>query len=667
MQFQIKKVIIWPKKVDFGPRIVSFRENSVNVITGESRTGKSAVIPIIDYCLGASKCAIPVDTIRNACCWFGVLAQVEGAEWLFARKGPDQHESTGEMFVESGASVSIPDVIASGNTTADAMKQSLNELAGLTDLPMAQRTEGFIKGSRPSFRDLVSFVFQPQNVVANSDVLFFKTGQTEYRQRLKQIFPYALGSINAQTLVLMHQHVELEKELKRKELELKTVTAVSVRWRGEVASLLDQAVKYGLLHADIPLPGSWAEQVRLLKDVAATAIEESNATAVSNITETARRLRELHNREAAVSYQVGTLQSRLSSMATLGDSIGQYLGSLQTRSDRLALSDWLAERVAPDRPCPFCGETSERAKQELQLLAESARRYGHEAAKLAKVPPIMDRERLAVTEQLKALTEELAVIQRRRRDLEQSSEAARHAAYTSKERYRFVGALQEGLKTYQEIGVDAGLVAEVNALKERVSALRSQIHAADEKERTKRALQQVNSNAGRIITGLDSEWPNAPIEVMIDDLTVRITKMQRHDYLWEMGSGSNWLSYHIAATLALHQHFLNTPRCPVPSFQIYDQPSQVYFPKTPPSGNGSTETGEHVGKDVDIEAVRKIFATLSAFLTGIHPIGFQIIVMDHAPTHLWANLENVNTVEEWIGGRSLVPTEWLAGEGAAGS
>ena len=34
---------------------------------GASKTGKSAVIPIIDYCLASGKCSIPVGTIRRAC------------------------------------------------------------------------------------------------------------------------------------------------------------------------------------------------------------------------------------------------------------------------------------------------------------------------------------------------------------------------------------------------------------------------------------------------------------------------------------------------------------------------------------------------------------------------------------------------------------------------
>lgn len=67
MKFTINSVILWPRKDGYSPRFLPFKSEAVNIITGASRTGKSALIPIIDYCLGSDKCTIPVDIIRNAC------------------------------------------------------------------------------------------------------------------------------------------------------------------------------------------------------------------------------------------------------------------------------------------------------------------------------------------------------------------------------------------------------------------------------------------------------------------------------------------------------------------------------------------------------------------------------------------------------------------------
>jgi hypothetical protein len=50
-------------------RILPLRVGGVNIITGESRTGKSALIDIVDYCLGRNPCNIPVGPIRDTVAW----------------------------------------------------------------------------------------------------------------------------------------------------------------------------------------------------------------------------------------------------------------------------------------------------------------------------------------------------------------------------------------------------------------------------------------------------------------------------------------------------------------------------------------------------------------------------------------------------------------------
>ncbi|MCD9150135.1 DUF3732 domain-containing protein, partial [Pseudophaeobacter sp. MA21411-1] len=62
----------------------------------------------------------------------------------------------------------------------------------------------------------------------------------------------------------------------------------------------------------------------------------------------------------------------------------------------------------------------------------------------------------------------------------------------------------------------------------------------------------------------------------------------------------------MSISLALQRFFLKTPSHPVPGFLIYDQPSQVYFPK----GVHADEV-EPEWRDEDVEGVRKVFAAVS--------------------------------------------------------
>jgi hypothetical protein len=142
----------------------------------------------------------------------------------------------------------------------------------------------------------------------------------------------------------------------------------------------------------------------------------------------------------------------------------------------------------------------------------------------------------------------------------------------------------------------------------------------------------------------------------VADLTIKVIRGTRSDYLWEIGSGANWLAYHVATTLALQEFFLNVPHHFVPGLLVYDQPSQVYFPK-----RTAREDPEEpvVWRDQDVVAVRKVFALLGVKARAAKG-RLQIIVLDHAGEDVWGSLDGVVLTEEWRDGRALVPTEWYS-------
>jgi len=163
MKAKIIKVILWPKRRDKKPREVKFDlSGNVNVITGQSQTGKSSIISIIDYCLGSEKCTIPVGEIRNAAEWFAVvlLLQIARKKWqiLLARRNPGLDSQSGEMYLDEGTSVHIPESLE-GNTHRDAVVNRLNQLAELPSLTLSGSDESTFAG-RLSFRDTAAFQFQ---------------------------------------------------------------------------------------------------------------------------------------------------------------------------------------------------------------------------------------------------------------------------------------------------------------------------------------------------------------------------------------------------------------------------------------------------------------------------------------------------------------------------
>lgn len=68
MTFYIKKIVLWLKNGD--TRILKFKNDKVNVITGNSKTGKTAILEIIDYCLCGSDSNISYEHIGENVLWY---------------------------------------------------------------------------------------------------------------------------------------------------------------------------------------------------------------------------------------------------------------------------------------------------------------------------------------------------------------------------------------------------------------------------------------------------------------------------------------------------------------------------------------------------------------------------------------------------------------------
>ena len=659
MYLQIREIVLWPRNPNFEPRRLQFQLGKVNIISGASRTGKSAVIPIIDYCLGAGTCSIPVKTIRKYCEWFGVVVATAQGDKLLARREPGAQRSTDDMYLlEAERILDIPRRIAK-NTNADAVKRLLDELAGLSKLDFSGGEESTGFDGRPSFRDLAAFTFQPQNVVANPDVLFFKANTYEHREKLRKIFPYVLGAV---TPTLMAKQFELgraRQELRRKERELKDAQEVSARWLADLRAKFSEAQELGLA-AKPEQELSRGQMIERLEEVVART-DLTLSVSTSTISDALRELSGLEVEEREVSRELTTLRHRLSEMNRMRVGVDQYQDALALQRGRLQLSSWLVSHTDDEADCPMCGSHTDSAKRKLAVLSERLREVEADAGVDKEVPAAFDRELQRVTEEVGQATERLRSVQIRKRALAGRSDEARQRQFAAQRAERFVGNLESALDLHRRLGSDSELVDEVVRLKERVRQLEAELREQDVEARKRRALHAISNNAGRLLPHLDVESPNDPISLEINDLTIKVRGTERDDYLSEIGSGSNWLSYHLAVLLALHQFFLSQRKGPVPAFLVLDQPSQVYFPKrimARPEDEEVEEVEEPQLRDEDVDAVRQAFEVMGRVALDAKG-GLQLIVLDHASRDVWGDIDGVVGLPEWRNGVKLVPMAWL--------
>lgn len=656
MDFQIKKLILWPKKEQYDFKEIEFKLNQINIITGASRTGKSAIIPIIDYCLGSGSCYIPVKTIRNACSWFGILISSDDREILLARKEPGLQKSTDDMFLQEGKTVEIPTKIVK-NTTRQNVKRFLDEAAKLSFLGIDADTDNQFFG-RPSFRDLMAFCFQPQSIVANANTLFYKADTTEHRTKLINIFPYILGAVTPEILAKRQQINDLTRDLNRKQRDLQKLKDVSEKWKIEINGWVSLAQEYGIISSELSIEDlSFDAQVDLLKDLISKNPTNANIDS-EKIIAASHEMIELRKEENSIAMELAKSKSRYTEMSQLFDSMDTYRNSLSIQVERLNISKWLRSLGEQNGACPICGSTNVK-NSILENLYINLEKLEDEAGYTKTIPAAFEREYENAKKEIGKLSERLLAVQKRIRIQSEMKNTSENEKYTFDGISRFLGKVQYASETFDLLGTDSSLIDEINRLQKELGNIKKQVDENAIEKKIDTAIRTISTNTMKLIPLLDSERPNDPIKVDYKNLTVIVSSDDgRDDYLWEIGSGSNWLAYHIAATLAFQIFFCNIVTSSVPNFIVYDQPSQVYFPQKLAAKEDDKDIDPKLG-DEDRIAVEKIFKTMSSAMLMANK-AIQIIVLEHADESVWGKVENVHEVCEWRGeNQKLIPVEWI--------
>ena len=176
---QIAKIVLY--KDSRHVREVPFRSGEVNIIVGDSKTGKSALIHIVDYCLASDDCDVAAGVIRENVYWFAIVVDFGNDKYMLARMNPDcRNVSTiSEMYLTKVDDNSIPsfdDIYA--NTNVDSVRQFLAAKIGLPENTQIVDDGGTRKPLPVTFMHSRQFCYQPQSLIADKDLIFYHTNNS---------------------------------------------------------------------------------------------------------------------------------------------------------------------------------------------------------------------------------------------------------------------------------------------------------------------------------------------------------------------------------------------------------------------------------------------------------------------------------------------------------
>jgi hypothetical protein len=642
VSMQILNIVLYSH--DGRRRVVKLHPGVVNVITGASKTGKSALIDIVDYCFGSGECRVPEGPIRRGVSWFGLHMQLAAGQAFVARRCPDGHAASSEdCFVEVGDVVEIPDRGALRQTTnTKGLGALLSGWSGIRE-NLHEPPPGQTRLSlTANVRQAIAFCFQPQDEIIRRQQLFHGAGDNFVAQALKDTLPYFLGAVDDDYVRKREQLRRIREQLRSCERKLAEIDALRGDGAGKADALLAQARDAGLSGVT---SGSWDATVAALRIVASTPLANIEA-AISDGAEFSRLTGErsqLLTEQRRMRDEIDTVR------AFERDGKGFSREATEQRARLKTIG--IFEDSTPAHNCPLCSQVLETTAQQ-PTVAEVRGMLTSLSSRLDSVvraAPQVEKAMAELEGKLQAIRQGLA---KNRVEMEAVRTADGQFAQThddATKKIHILGRISLYLESLPDLPDTRALEQEAENLREQAAAL--EIELSD--ERVRERLDSITSILSQRMTqwarDLSLEHSKFPLRFDVKNLTIVADTSDGPVPMARMGSGENWVGYHLIAHLALHQWFVERTR-PVPRVLFLDQPSQVYFP-----AEKDVEGSMSLVSEDDRAAVSRMFQLIFNAVKDVAP-GLQVVITEHADIN--EEWYQAAVVERWRGGLKLIPVDW---------
>lgn len=646
MTIQILQISVYGKNRE--RRDVKFTPSHVNIITGASKKGKSSLLDIVEYCLGSSECNVAEGFIRKTVDWYAILVQFSDTQVFIARAAPLpglNSNSTSHMIVEADIKVPGRSELKS-STNIDSVVKFLTEKLGVPE----QETEVPAGQTRSSisidFKHSRYYLFQSQDEIAARKTLFHRQSEPHIPQAIKDTIPYFLGAAEDDRLKDLAKLRNLKKEKVRLNKKIYEIESLKGDGLQKGYLLLAEAASAGLYTDENLIPNE--------KELLSTLSRISNwvppLVPVEDNTDDPIPALELEYQR--LQQQKREVRFKLNAANEFARSETGFEKEAGEQSFRLQSIGLFKKAAAAEHICPIC-ESQHDARDGAEGIIQQA------IADLAHKLDGVERNRPRITGYIQGLVKEqddLAdKIKKTRSSIDQirSKDAASEGLHDRNLlKSRIAGRVSlylDGISWSNDTGP---IKKQIAALEPQIEDLEERLNPDALKERLDAQISIISEDMTRWARELGLEHSEHPIRLDISKLTVVAETPHGRTPLHRMGSGENWVGYHLVTYLALAKWFIKEKR-PVGRFIFFDQPTQVYFP----SDKAVTGNIEEIENDEDRKAVKKMFEWLFKVVEEELGGDLQVIVTDHADIEEdW--FQSAIADEKWRGDIALIPKHW---------
>ncbi|WP_346870521.1 DUF3732 domain-containing protein [Clostridium sp. UBA5119] len=606
MRFHYNQIILWMKNGNI--RTLNFLPNKVNIITGGSETGKSAILAIIDYCFFADRnIKITQEFINENVEWYGINYCINNKVYTIARRSMNVTiPSTDYYFSLIGK---VPQMPHSSISEKD-LKKFMNEEFSINENTIVPYGGKQIKaGSKISMKYFMLFNSQDENTIDNSDIFFDKQTDSKYQEALERTFDLAVGISNEKNVLINEKINSINKEINKYQRKQNTIDNKVSAFENEKLSLIKKAKMLNLIPNDIL---NVDECINIILDLA-----KGNSHSFAD--ESNKILDELSQKEKKIKRDIKIINDFL-------NQANNYTNLNNKNLDSLKPIQYLADNY---------GELINHASV-VDIMNGLQYNYSNMLKKISR----MKKSDYGMKEELKNLYYNLSKV---REEINKFSIKEDNTGIIDK--YIFLGEAKTKIEIYRNNGSIIDFKDKIEELEGELKLLEISFDRNEDRRTSIIKLVEISAKAlmERCKSAMETYGDYVPVlnykEKKLELMNPKIAQIAK-----VVGSSSNYLFLHLFFILSLHEVIMAQKIKYIPSYIILDQPSRPYYDN----------------KNEEFRDKEKITIAISLLNDYIDLINneykeeFQFIVFEHIPKEIWKDMRNINLVEEFINGNKLI-------------
>lgn len=620
-------------------RNVEFNISGLSIITGASKKGKTSLLKIVEYCLGSSDCDVYYGHIRDTVSWYAITLQLPTEQLFLARKAPENGSKTStEFLIISGEEIKLPTFSQiQSNTNLGSVLEYLTRLIGIPE----QQTEVPEKNTRTSiqlnFKHSIYLYFQNQDEIANQKFIFHRQGEPFIPQMLKDTLPYFIGAFDDNRFADLDKLRKLRQEMARHTKKLKELESIKGNGLQKGYQLLAEATAEGLHQGDT-FSINDLELINTLKKILEWQPDTDN-----HDTELSEKIKILEEQYNELIQEKKRINPQVRELKEYSKAMQGYESAVREQELRLK-SIGLFKKL----------ENYQSTNSYLPIFKNSLEKLNNELGTTHRSKPKINEALLKIENKQAELAEAIKKNQSALRILQEKDQE-----FIKKEKLNIAKAKVIGKISLYLDGINWSydskpIQTKIDNLKVQIENQEKKLDNEAVKEKLNAQLSCIGEDMTRWAKELGLEHSDHQIKLDINKLTVVADTPQGRIPLDKMGSGENWVGYHLVAHLALAKWFKEQNR-PVANFLFFDQPTQVYFPSEEAEYGDLSE----ISDDEDRKAVHNMFAWLDRVCKEELGDSYQIIITDHADINEdW--FQEAICDKKWRGEYALIPSGWYA-------